>query len=94
MKMNATKFNFTDRKTYLTFVSQWKEEYKDLSDKIRKTKIEFKEAQRRDVYSEYSNIHFNLRQIQRTATQMSEDRREAKALSAKMRNEAKEIHHA
>lgn len=92
--MNATKFSFTDRETYLAFVTQWKEEYKDLSEKIRKTKIEYKEAQRRDVYSEYITIFFNLRHIQHTATRMCEDRHEARALSTKMRDEAREENHA
>lgn len=88
--MNAPKFSFTDRTTYLAFVAQWKEEYKELSEKIRTTKIEFKEAQRRDVYSEYSKVHYNLRNMQHTATRMIDDRHEAKSLSKQMRDAARE----
>jgi len=86
--MNAAKFSFTDRQTYLDFVANWKAEYKDLSEKIRITKQEVKDANRKNDPQLYK-LQWNVRKMKDTATQMIEDRHAAKALSVVMRDEAR-----
>lgn len=46
-----TTFTFTNKETYLAYRSEWKANYKNLSQEIRSLKTEIKETQRAKGYA-------------------------------------------
>lgn len=67
-----------DKATYLAFCAEWKAEYKELSQKIRKEKHAFKQAQRDNAYSDGERLRRSLAKLKSEASTMLSLRAESK----------------
>lgn len=68
------KFTFTNKETYLAYRSNWKAEYKTLSQEIRALKAQMRESGHQITWTEFSA----LAKLKAKATAMIEERKESK----------------
>ncbi len=90
--MSASKFNpltFGNRETYLEFRKEWKEEYLQISQAIRSTKLEIKTEARQNGYASYG-LQLRLQHDQRIANILLETLTEAKQKAQQQYLEQKE----
>jgi hypothetical protein len=69
------KFTFTNKETYLAYRSNWKAEYKTLSQEIRALKAQMRESGHQITWTEFSQ----LMKLKAKAQAMLEERIESKA---------------
>ena len=67
---------FTNKETYLAYRSEWKANYKNLSQEIRALKVEINETQRAKGYA--GSMQYQLLKLRKQATAMIEERKESK----------------
>ncbi len=67
---------FNSKETYLAYRSEWKANYKALSQQIRETKIDIKETQRANGYA--GSMQYELLKLRKKATAMLEELKLAK----------------
>ena len=70
-----------DKATYLAFCAEWKAEYKALSQKIRKEKHDFKQAQRDNTYQEGERLRRSLAKLKEEANTLLSLRAESKVVT-------------
>jgi hypothetical protein len=68
------KFTFTNKETYLAYRSEWKANYKALTQGIRNLKAEMRESGHQITWTEFSQ----LSKLKAKATAMLEERKESK----------------
>jgi hypothetical protein len=68
------KFTFTNKETYLAYRSNWKAEYKTLSQEIRALKTQMRESGHKITWTEFSQ----LMKLKAKAQSMLEERAESK----------------
>ena len=71
-----TTFTFNSKETYLAYRSEWKAQYKELSQQIRETKADIKETQRHHEYA--GTMQYNLIKLRERATFMIEQHKLSK----------------
>lgn len=71
-----TTFTFNSKETYLAYRSKWKAQYKELSQQIRETKHDIKEAMRAKEYA--GRMQYSLLKMRAQATAMLEELKLAK----------------
>lgn len=80
------KFTFTNKETYLAYRSNWKAEYKTLSQEIRTLKAQVRESGHQITWTEFSQLY----KLKAKATAMLEERKEAKAEAQRQYLQSKE----
>ncbi len=70
------KFTFNSKETYLAYRSEWKANYKALSQQIRETKVDIKETQRAKGYA--GSMQYELLKLRKKSTAMLEELKLAK----------------
>lgn len=68
---------FNSKETYLAYRSNWKAQYKNLSNEIRQTRADIREAQRNREYA--GGMQYAALKLRKQATAMIEELKEAKA---------------
>lgn len=86
-----TKFNFTDRDSYIAFVHNWKAEYKANSETIRRMKADIKAAQKAGSFNEASRLQSSRQYMRRIQREALELRAEAKVESQRQYLAAQEV---
>ena len=71
-----TTYTFNSKETYLAYRSNWRANYKALSQQIRETKADIKETQRAKGYA--GGMQYSLLKMRARATEMIEELKGAK----------------
>jgi hypothetical protein len=71
-----TTFTFTNKETYLAYRSEWKANYKNLSQEIRTLKADIRETQQAKGYA--GSMQYRLLKLRDEATAMIEERKASK----------------
>lgn len=83
------KLTFTNKETYLAYRSEWKANYKELSQLIRETKHDIREAMRAKEYA--GSMQYSLLKMRAQATAMLEELKLAKQEAQRQYLAAKEM---